>query len=230
MARIFPLSPVLLALTLLPPTVLARSTASNPSIRPLSWTSPIFDDEGEVEGVKVRNHCTTWAYRAPDAPQVVHWITAAHCVLDEDTNELEEHDYQIDKVLVNVEAYSVSADLASLEHGPDAPGLSIASKSADVLDPVIIQGFPFGWSFMVSTKGYLAVHGVTLGDFPDQVYDLYNVSAGPGNSGSPVFNDKMRVIGVLQIGFGRGMSILSGGTPTEVLHRFLDILAVKDHA
>lgn len=212
-----------LALSLIPSS--HRVADLSQSIRPLAWTSEVTDDFGETVSITVRNHCTAWAYRTIANPTVTHWITAAHCILNEDTGAYEDHDYQISGERVYPEVWLWPQDIASLSAGPSAPGLRLAPYAAEIGDRLRIRGYPFGWSSLLTVFGYVGARGIHFPDDPDPVmYDLYVVPIAPGDSGSPVFNTKDQVVGLLQIGWGRGFSPISGGLDLQTLRVFTNLL------
>jgi hypothetical protein len=193
------------------------------SIRPLSWTSVNFNpfEEQSDSVAVVNNHCTLWAYHTPANPDVTHWITAAHCVVDHKTGEYQDRDYQIDGKAVYVENWDVDHDIASLSaYGVDAPGLQLNAHDAQVLDTLVIRGYPYGLPFMVTTKGVMAaLHAHFPENKADIFYNLYNVAVAPVNSGSPVFNEHGKVVGLLQIGWKN--FTMSGGLSLDTLRIFL---------
>lgn len=198
----------------------------NASIRPLAWTTDVMDMWGEsVDHQEVRNHCTAWAYRTPANPTKTHWITAAHCILDEDTGAYQDRDYQINGKRVYPENWLFPQDIASLSSDVDAPGLSLAPSQGEVGDVLLIRGYPLGWKFLLTTFGHMGALSVSFPEDAEGVYyNLYVVPAAPGNSGSPVFNTHDEVLGLLQIGWGRGFSPVSGGVDLATIRVFMNLL------
>lgn len=202
------------------------------SIRPLSWTSPAvmqvgpFTVEDEDAPPVVKNHCTIWAYHSPTHPQVTHWITAAHCILDDESGHVEDRDYQIMGVMVYPESWRRDDDIASLVgEGASAPGLELAKSQPAVEEFVKGAGHPYGLPFLVTVRGTVAaIDAHFMGD-PDGVfYNIYELPVAPGNSGGPVLDSSNHVIGLTQIGFS-GYSPMSGGLALSKIQAFLSHLS-----
>ena len=195
-------------------------------IRPLAWTSPtvIFVDGILTFGEPaVQNHCTAWAYRTKDNPTQLHWITAAHCLLDEESGALEDHDYQIDGHPVYPEDWRWPEDVASLtDYAGVQHGLTLAKTEplAGKQTRLTIRSYPLGVMRMFTFGGFLAARDVSF----DQDYDIYQVPDAPGSSGSPVFDAHDRVIGLVQIGWSHTFGPVSGGLSLSKLQQFLHAL------
>ncbi len=198
-------------------------------VQPLAWTSMIMDmEEGAIE-MKVKNHCTAWSYRSNEK---LHWITAGHCVLNED-GSYDDEDYQVQGSPVYVEDYDYLNDIASLTPDLDngVPGHQIAKDEPAVdNDPrtpsLIVRGHPLGYDALFTTFGYMSV--LAWHDPQDKdgvIYNVYQVPIAGGNSGSPVYDREGKVVGLLQIGWGwGGFSSVSGGLPLAKLKAFLSEL------
>ena len=195
------------------------------AIRQLAWTTPATIQMGpftiidEDQPPVIRNHCTIWAYQQPSNPSKTHWITAAHCILDEETGAYEDHDYQIDGHRVYPEYWLWPQDIASLSGDYDAPGLLLGSP-VSVEDIVAMRGYIFGNdSAMVTVKGTVAALGF---HFPgnEWFYTLLQMPIAPGNSGSPIFDHNDGVIGVAQVGFN-GYSPIAGALDYRTFRLFL---------
>lgn len=222
------LASLILAFAVLLPS---HHTSWSDSIKPLAWTTDITDRRGEgVIGQTVKNHCTAWAYQKPNNPYETHWITAAHCVIQDEDDptqaELSNHDFQIDGHACYVENFEWPTDIASLHcEGLEAPGLPLAAYEPEVTQPVVLRGYPLGYSSLFTTKGYVVVlHWHDEGDPEDVFYNIYSVPTAPSNSGSPVFDDNDHVIGLLQIGWGKSFSPVGGGLDIEQIRLFVNTL------
>jgi hypothetical protein len=216
----------------------ARQYGWSDMVQPLAWTTQtaeMDEDEGIILGPpKVKNHCTAWTYRTPGDPETLHWITAAHCVADENTHEYDAEDYQIQGEPVYVETWDVIHDVASLIDYSEAhsgiPSQHISTQNPTVAtDPqapnLTIRGYPLGYSQLFTTFGYVSVVGRHDETDPDGVvYNVFQVPIAAGSSGSPVYDRNDRVVGLLQIGWGRGFSSMSGGLSLTALRTFLQDL------
>ena len=229
----FIVAPIAVLLSL----VIPHSRHWTDSVKPLAWSTPQYSAQDMMAmwlgykvdtsqlPTKVENHCTAWAYRPH---QTLHWITAAHCVLDEETGAYEDHDYQVNGHLIYVEDWDQATDLAALvDADGSAPGLKIAKHDIRVEDPLVIRGYPFGYVELVTVKGFLAAPSLGPEDWPSpynrSVYAAYQTAIAGGNSGSPVFNGHGEVIGVLQAGIGdpEGVTPIGLGSLTKVLREFV---------
>jgi len=155
----------------------------------------------------------------------VHWITAAHCVLDEeDSSKVMDVDFQLDGNPVYVEKVDKVKDLASLGGGPYASGFPISLLEGKVGDNLYILGFPLGWDNLLFTKGLIGAFDKKFSDGTS--YTVYQLPVAPGDSGGPVFNMDGQVEGVLQISFcdglfWKGFCPISGGSSLNDLKTFL---------
>jgi len=179
-------------------------------IQGLAW----LDEDGSY-----RNHCTAWA-RKIEVPQVgtfIHWVTAGHCIVDEDGNPDLDRDYRI----AGKRAYPISMnaqlDLAELSGPENVDGLSVEDvKNAPRVgkDPIWSEGHPFGWLVTVHTEGYVAAQ-------LEEGYYLLQLPVAPGDSGAPVLNKRGRVIGMVQNtfcqGFWQGFCPVGGGSDLKAL-------------
>jgi len=205
------------------------------AIRPLAWSSlSLYDVMQGIEAPFVKNHCTTWAYQKPHEHQT-HWITAAHCVLDDETGELADNDYQVDGHYLYVEDWDQTNDVASMATYDDvyAKGLRLADHEPTIYRPghlqdslTIVRGYPYGFDQMFTSIGWLVrAHFHDKRDADGVFYEVYTAPIASGNSGSPVFDRNDKVYGVLQVGWGEdGFSAASGGLDLKDLKTFLDQL------
>jgi serine protease Do len=130
-----------------------------------------------------------------------HWGTAAHCA----AHVLEKG---LEVTIKGQPAWIVSisfpaADVAVFQSEFKAPAFQLASKNSEVGDDVYIIGYPYGITRTL-TKGFLAAKSIPI-QHPSTGYymasDILDITTAGGNSGSPVFNAKGQVIGVLWGGF-----------------------------
>lgn len=159
------------------------------------------------------NICTTFSINEDKG----YWSTAYHCLAYAEQYMLT---MTINDEAVIVHMVNPGADTAVLQSYARAKALRLSDKAPKPNIPVSVVGHPFGFIGMDSP------HIITRGEFLNRVEDdgmwgLYDVTAGPGNSGSPVLDKKGRVVGTLNFGWpsaGR----LSGGTLWEVLKELVD--------
>jgi S1-C subfamily serine protease len=174
-----------------------------------------------------RNMCSVTAINKE------YYLTAAHCVVanfptaeaplvDETPND----NLTIDGRQAHLLDVDVLQDLAVLEvPGADRPALKLAKVSPRLLEKVTMAGHPFGWDFptvMVGTVAALSLRFTTdPADFPfTKHYMILQVSGAPGNSGSSVVNEKLEVVSVVQINWGRAFEPVMGSAPFAELARF----------
>lgn len=201
-----------LALFVAPMNGSARPSFLN-SVRPLQalLTNP---DTGMKA---IRNICTTTSINQKKH----YWLTAAHCVGDlrkhtlySDAMFVEDHPAEVVDVAFDKDLAVISVAELSV------PSVHMQLSSATWMQPVIIAGHPFGYTPLFVTQGWVANPYAWLDDSDDMPYMLLNVAVAPGNSGSCVFNSKGEVVSVLQIGWGREFSPVSGGAPYASLITF----------
>ncbi len=159
------------------------------SILPLTWDG--------------RNHCTTFSINEAEG----FWSVAGHCVV-------EPQNFMINGEPAVVLLYSAIFDSAVLV-GPHAPALHLAPKPPKTGEKITVVGFPFGIEGLINPRS--TMHGEFLNTFTDEdgTWNLYDLTAAPGNSGSPVFTSK-GVIGTLNFGWSNA-GRLGGGTTWEAL-------------
>jgi hypothetical protein len=186
------------------------------SVRPMQALLPVVlhTDEGEYQTgeMALRNICTTTSINAH------YWLSAGHCVADLEKRKLDEHLRYIDGHLADVVAISYDGDMSILITEDYAiPAVKFAKIPPTWMDPLIIAGHPFGYDAVFVTQGTVAN---PFAKIEDSNYMLFNVAAAPGNSGSCVFNTRGEVVSILQIGWGRGFSPVTGGAPYWNLRQF----------
>ena len=166
--------------------------------------------------VEYRNICTVSSINA-----TLHlWLTAAHCVLDSGRSEdgtyweVETKGLLIDGHNVFVVKADSKVDLAIL-FTPEysLPALHLSGKAPWWEDPVRVIGHPFGYPDVTIVAGTVSNPSASVNqpDFAD-LYLFITAMIAPGNSGSPVVNQKGEIVSVLQIGWGRGFSPGGGVT------------------
>jgi len=208
------------------PSAASRHPKPFDSVRALAWTVDVMSinfNTGEITTAQVfGNHCTVTSINQKKH----YWLTAAHCVANEDMSEVEIHDYKIGTAGMGyVPAQIVEVDLAddiavmATPDGPEVPALKIAKDDVGFGDPIMVVGHPFGWPEAVMFVGNVA-HPSLKFDPDDKAYMIYQIAAAPGNSGSAVLDKDNKVVSVLQIGWSRSFANVSGGAPQDVLKRF----------
>ncbi len=190
------------------------------AIQPLAWSS--MNEDGQVER---SNHCTAWAYQE-------HWVTAAHCVVDEETGKIEDRDYTIDGRRALVLKVDVPYDLAVLASTHVPLGLRLATHQytldqvINAQAPIILRGYPFGWLQLQVSRGLLSSINYDVQHSGFRTWDIYSTSGAPGDSGAPMFNNHDEVIGLVQLGFCQrdGFCSAMAGSTLADLTRFLHSL------
>ena len=146
-----------------------------------------------------RNSCTASAISKTDRL----WLTARHCVIgglegatiggggvtlvfigNDDTEDIA----LLQSVVIPVRSFRLSK---TAPNGPFATKLG---------DEVIIKGFPYGLTKLITTAGRIAARLVFISE-DRPISDVLDASGAPGNSGSPVFNKKGEIIGLLWGGY-----------------------------
>jgi serine protease Do len=179
----------------------ALAAAPVPSITPLQTSTD-------------KNFCTTWSINNKQH----YYVTAAHCVVsdDEDRELPVPHLYhQASKVVFA----DPQADIAVLRGPVGSPPLKIASQDSPIGEKVTVVGYPWGWTEQMTFKGELRSN--LIKDKEGYSYAIFDLTAAPGNSGSPIFNSKGEVISILQVGWSRSGN-LSGGAPTKTMRTILE--------
>ncbi len=141
--------------------------------------------------------------------QYGYWLTAAHCLV-----EIGPEGRYIMSQPAEVVAISTDMDLAVFRvEGVHTKVLKLSKEPMYVEQDLIIAGHPFGYKDLYVTKGWVSNPGILL----DKFYCAFNVTGAPGNSGSPVMNSKGEIVSVLQIGWGRVFSPMTGGATSEYM-------------
>jgi S1-C subfamily serine protease len=157
-------------------------------------------------------------------------LTNAHVVdgADEVTVSFEEGGEEID---AEVKGVDTSSDLAALKIDPsDVENLAVLplgdSSKAEVGDPVVAIGNPFGYSRTVTTG---IVSGLQREITAPDGFQISNViqtdaSINPGNSGGPLLDAQGRVIGInsqIATGGGQGSVGIGFAVPVNTAKKLL---------
>jgi hypothetical protein len=208
---------------LIPVTLLAAILALAPLAAKNSLPKPAQSVQALSWGGK--NHCTIssindQAVHVTEVQPVVVglWLTAAHCVAQEQQFEIAGHP-----------AYVVKADYpldvaVMVTEGWTQPALQFSDHEPTYGDFVEMYGHPLGWDSVIYMKGYVSSPSMHEADMEraDMVVALYNLVAAPGSSGSAVLDKHHKIIGVLQFAFHDGsFAEVSGGCTYRDLKRFL---------
>ena len=209
---------ILIALTLLLP-LSGNADRAHPrlldSVRPLSQ---VVLRDFTTNTMAYRNICTVSSINA-----ALHlWLTAAHCVLDEQLSDYGEEPraprptqgLTIEGKLAFIVKTDTVIDLAIL-FTPDLalPALRLARKGPFWEDTIRVIGHPFGYPSVTIVAGTVSnpdAEFVRAGFAPS--YMFVTAPVAPGNSGSPIVNSRGEIVSVLQIGWGGGYSPGGGAT------------------
>ena len=144
------------------------------------------------------------------------WLTAAHCVeLDEMAGGVR----YINGDLAAVVITNKEADIAIVRtERVFSPALKMAKVGPEYGDPLKVVGHPLGMNMPILTFGFVAVPKLHVDEL-NRDFMLYSVVGAPGNSGSAVLNSKDEVVSILQIGFSRTFSPMTGGATWEALRK-----------
>ena len=204
---------LLLATLFLPFSSSATSTLPKvaESVRPLQYNGTL--ETGETFRV---NMCTVTSIDA----KVNLWLTAAHCVVNETTQQFEGK-YSISKHEALPVKIDTAADLAILKTITlSIPALRIAKTAPTYGDNISVWGHPFGVDEIVYSRGYIAAPFITLGG---RQLLLFGTTVAPGNSGSAILNHKNEIVSVVQAVYAYfpGFEPAGGGVKFDVLKGFL---------
>ena len=170
------------------------------SVRPLSQVT-LRDFTTNM--ITYRNICTVSSINA-----ALHlWLSAAHCVLDEDADNAPRPGLTIFGHLVFIVKTDITADLAILLT-PDyaAHALRLASNGPLWEDAIRVVGYSFGLPSITITPGTVSnPDGICLPGVASS-YMLFTAAVAAGQSGSPVVNSRGQIVSVVQIGCGHDYS------------------------
>lgn len=188
------------------------------AIRPLQMRNqPVENERLEAlrqlfakKGAEFVNICTAGAINRTEH----YWITAAHCVTD-----IGEEGRFIENSPAKVIEADFVADIAVIQvlNYTAGHGLRLQQRIPVWLQEILIAGYPFGLDYVFVTRGHIANPQAMLGG---QEFMIFNAAAAPGNSGSPVMNTEGEVLSILQIGWGRSFSPVSGGAAYPNIKKF----------
>ena len=110
-------------------------------------------------------------------------------------------------------------DIAVIHAEYGSPAVKMSSHAPEVGDAISIIGFPYGLAKAIEVHGYLAGKSVPLSDpgMEWPISDVLDITVAGGNSGSPVFNEDGRVVGLLWGGMTSSPHALS--IPWEMINR-----------
>lgn len=152
-----------------------------------------------------RTFCTAFSINELEG----HWGTAAHCATHVISEGLEVTIGGLPAWVVSISF--PSADVAVFQSEFKAPAFKLADKNPEVGDALYIIGYPYGITRTL-THGFLAAKSIPI-KHPSTGYymasDILDITVAGGNSGSPVFNEKGQVVGVLWGGFTSSPHALS---------------------
>lgn len=164
--------------------------------------------------------CTIWP---ADVNGFTVWVTAAHCVQDENGEPDLTSQFYIGSLKAALHSMNFEMDLATLI-GPNVKApYHLAAVPPKYGDACYILGHPWAQAVVFLTKGWIAAPSVAE---PEEVrWTKWTAIQAPiigGESGSPVFNSKGEVISVVQFGWARrSFDPLFGGATITDLSLFL---------
>lgn len=169
---------------------------------------------------RLDNGCTVFAVADE------RYVTAAHCVLNMETGEVDlTHDYTVDGKTAFLQYVDLDHDLAAfLVPFSHKEPLKLADRSPRTGDYIAVVGHALGlqsWMFM---QGFVANPSWSDPDEKRLGWDkamIYDMSGCGGHSGSPVVNKKGELVSVLQFGWGNGCGSPVGGATYSELKAFL---------
>jgi hypothetical protein len=201
--------------------VLLSAIPANAHLRPkVTESIRTLQNVAETEDGEpyLRNICTVTSIS-----QRSHlWVTAAHCVANQDMTAVAPGYFGIDRHEVKVFKVDFKLDLAIL-YTPDysLPELKFAKKVPTYGDVANVWGHPFGFKDIVFAHGWVSSPVSVMDD--GYQYMLIQTSIAPGNSGSAVLNKDNEIISIVQVGWGwfPAFEPMSGTAPFSVLKQFV---------
>lgn len=190
----------------------AKSTAA-PSIEALR------DANGRI-------HCTAFSINEKQHL----WMTAHHCVVVEtidgaqwrlpyigwEQTTLYQDFPTLDAAIIQTQKASAPAlELAGVPHSFLEKVHIKSTQGPEVGDYICVLGHGWGFENMTFFQGKLAVMSVDMGEWGQKM--IFDMTAFPGHSGSPVMDKDGRVVSILQLG-------LQGGAATAGV-RWFDLVA-----
>jgi S1-C subfamily serine protease len=126
--------------------------------------------------------------------------------------------------LVEPVVIDTTVDLAILRtNRAFAPALTLSRKAPVVGDPIQMLGYPLGFNSIFHTRGWVANLAFKERDY-SKTFMVYQVVGAPGNSGSPILNEKGELVSVLQFGWSadhQTFGPIAGGVTYETLKHFV---------
>lgn len=133
-------------------------------------------------------------------------LTAAHVVDGE--KKITIRDTAGTKVSGKVVAFDKDHDLALVDTSYNGPSANLSCLPVKTGDHITISGNPFDLEF-ITTWGRVAGATREIGEWPEAF--IGDITTAPGNSGSPVYNTRDEVVGVLVGGFAPSVLTLATG-------------------
>jgi V8-like Glu-specific endopeptidase len=195
---------LILAIFLIVPPVSARPVASFASVTALQHQGQTF--------------CTTFYLGSR------YWGTAAHCAIAAIQRS---YDVTIDGQAAWVAYIDPVLDIAVYESDAKAKPVKLAKDGPAVGDSVSIVGYPYGITKTI-TIGIVSARNIPILHPTYKIpmaSDILDITVAGGNSGSPVFNAKGEVVGILWGGFVDSPHALS--IPFEGVSRVLGPFMVQ---
>lgn len=143
------------------------------------------------------------------------WLTAAHCVTHGEPLFIHE-------LPVTVVEFHAKWDIAVVKLADwTAKEIRLSLTAPKWRQEIMIAGYPFGYDDIFVTSGHIANPKAWIPGM-NEYYMIFDVAAAPGNSGSPVLTMDGEIVSILQLGWGRAFSPISGGAPYEELRKFAE--------
>jgi S1-C subfamily serine protease len=145
-----------------------------------------------------------------------YWLTAAHCLPGESWGE-----FSVDGHEVVVLKLNDVLDIAVFQTpGYRVVDLPLASEEPKMGDDITVYGHPYGFPLLKFSgkiaRAEMEIPGVGL-------YMAYDMTIGPGNSGSSVLNEDDEVVSVAQAMLATdAFGDLTFGSPWRVLKAFAE--------
>jgi S1-C subfamily serine protease len=145
-------------------------------------------------------------------------VTNRHVVAGADTLQISTYDGQ--DLLVETAGAAVVADLAIVHTRSELPAaVTLAGADPEIGDPIEVIGFPGGGRLTSSIGTVLGFDEDPLDANAGDVV-VTDAAAGPGSSGSPMYDASGQVVGVVYAAAADGSRSLA--VPVSTLRRLLD--------
>ncbi len=190
-------------------TLLFLVVSISSSAGPPRSVQPLQNAEGQ-------NFCSSFSINEKQH----YFATAAHCVIEAGTEDGPPKAHILGRP-VEVIMIDKEADVAVVRAAFGAPAVALADTWAQAHDPIEIHGYPYGMPSMIEFRGELAYADLMVVEHDEIIHwMIFDCTAAPGNSGSPVFNKEHKVISILQVGWQAGR--ITGGVIQKELIRVLE--------